>query len=309
MNALRMSADGRAKLIQREGFKTKAYRDSVGVWTVGVGHTAAAGPPIPHPGMEITRAQVDEILSRDLGQYESAVNASVRVPLTQGQFDALVSFCFNIGIDGFKGSTVVKLLNKGDYRGAADAFMKWVKPPEIRGRRESERQQFVRATYAQKVQQKRDEGEGAAPKLTAADLREAGSRTMSGTAQIKSGLVGVGTTVVGSGAMEALNQASDAAQTAQGVVSNVQNIHEAAKSAPTVLGWLHDYWPHILIGVNVVLAVACAYFVWRILHGAQRIERAKVEDTNEALARVSPEETLDESEIASDAVEAEPQQA
>lgn len=143
---LKMSADGRAKLMQREGVRTKAYKDSVGVWTIGIGHTAAAGPPRPRAGMVISRAEVDELLSRDLVQYEKAVNDAVRVPLSQGQFDALISFCFNIGIGGLRRSTVVKRLNAGNYRGAADALMFWVKPPEIRSRRESERQQFLKAT-------------------------------------------------------------------------------------------------------------------------------------------------------------------
>lgn len=120
--------------------------------------------------------------------------------------------------------------------------------------------------------------------VTAAELRKAGSRTMDGTSQIKSGLVGVGATVAGSGAVEALNQVSDTVSTAQSVVSNVQTVHEATKAAPGVLGWLHAYWPHLLIGLNVILALACAWFVWRIYAGARRVERAKVEDTNEALA-------------------------
>jgi GH24 family phage-related lysozyme (muramidase) len=96
--------------------------------------------------MVITRDEVDRLLSRDLVQYEDAVNKAVRVPLTQGQFDALVSFCFNIGTGGFKRSTVVRRLNQRNYRGAADALMFWVKPPEIRSRRETERTQFLKAT-------------------------------------------------------------------------------------------------------------------------------------------------------------------
>lgn len=146
MAALKMSADGRSKLMRREGVRTRAYRDSVGVWTIGVGHTAAAGPPAPKAGMVISMAEVDALLSRDIVQYEKAVNDSVHVPLSQGQFDALVSFCFNIGTGGFKRSTVVRRLNARSYRGAADALMLWVKPPEIRSRRESERQQFLKAT-------------------------------------------------------------------------------------------------------------------------------------------------------------------
>jgi lysozyme len=283
MTALRMSADGRAKLMQREGVRTKAYRDSVGVWTIGVGHTAAAGPPHPVAGMEISRAEVDRLLSRDLGQYEKAVNAAVRVPLSQGQFDALVSFCFNIGIGGFKGSTVVKLLNKRDYRGAADAFMKWVKPPEIRGRRESERQQFVRATYAQIAEAKIDAGEGTDAGLTAKDLRQAGSRTIAGADEVKRGIIGVassagvaaGTAAVNSGVdpSEVISKVSDAAEQAK-------NIHDAAQAAPDMLANLQSHWEWVVIAV---LLAACAYFAWRAWQGAKRVEAARVDDANSSL--------------------------
>ncbi|CCJ07116.1 lysozyme [Methylocystis sp. SC2] len=280
MTALRMSADGRAKLMQREGVRTKAYRDSVGVWTIGVGHTAAAGPPHPVAGMEISRAEVDRLLSRDLGQYENAVNGAVRVPLTQGQFDALVSFCFNIGIGGFKGSTVVKLLNKRNYRGAADAFMKWVKPPEIRGRRESERQQFVRATYAQKAEQS-----GGA--LTAADLRAAGSRTMDGAAMAKTGATAAVGLEALSGGADYLSKASDAADTASNIAANVQNVHQAAgaasQSATGVLAWLHAH-PGVLFGLELAITLGALAAIGYTLYGVSKIIRAKVDDTNDLLA-------------------------
>ncbi|MBI1867919.1 MAG: lysozyme [Methylocystis sp.] len=94
--------------MQREGVRTEAYRDSVGVWTIGVGHTAGAGAPKPKAGMKITRDEVDRILSRDLLKFEDAINAAVRVPLTQGQFDALCSFAFNVGIGAFQKSTLLK---------------------------------------------------------------------------------------------------------------------------------------------------------------------------------------------------------
>jgi putative chitinase len=131
--------------------------------------------------------------------------------------------------------------------------------------------------------------------VTAQDLRKAGSRIMSGTSQIKKNLIGLTTTVVGSGATVAVKQAvsspsdtleqvSNATQTASNIASNVQSIHEATLSAPTALGWLHDYWPHLLIGANVGLALLCAWFAWRIFSGALRVECAKVDDVNADLA-------------------------
>lgn len=139
---MKMSDEGRKRLTQREGVRLNAYKDSVGVWTIGIGHTSAAGPPNVTPGLTITAQECDAIFKRDLVQYEQAVTRAIRVPLAQHQFDALVSFGFNVGTGGFARSTVVKRINAGDMEGAAQAFMLWTKPPEITGRRRSEVVQF-----------------------------------------------------------------------------------------------------------------------------------------------------------------------
>lgn len=143
------SQRGRNLISDREGNVLKAYQDSVGVWTIGVGHTSAAGAPKVTRGMTITLAESDEILSRDLKTFEKAVRDAVKVPLTQNQFDALVSFCFNIGGGAFAKSTLVKKLNAGDTAGAADQFLRWnkVKGKVVRGlttRRQGERAQFLK---------------------------------------------------------------------------------------------------------------------------------------------------------------------
>lgn len=140
-----MSAEGRKRLMDREGVRLNAYRDSVGVWTIGIGHTAAAGAPIPKQGLRITMAECEAIFTRDLKKYEDAVRKAVRVPLSQGEFDALVSLCFNIGPGAFLTSTVVRRLNDGDRSGAAQAILMWNRPPEIIGRRKTEYQQFAQA--------------------------------------------------------------------------------------------------------------------------------------------------------------------
>lgn len=140
---MKTSAAGRKTLEAREGVRLKAYRDSVGVWTIGVGHTAAAGAPVPKAGLTITADECDAIFARDLVKYEKTVNDSVKVPITQTEFDALVSLCFNIGQGGFAKSTVVRRLNVGDRAGAAAAFMMWRKPKEIIGRRTGEMKQFL----------------------------------------------------------------------------------------------------------------------------------------------------------------------
>lgn len=275
MTALRMSADGRARLMQREGVRTRAYRDSEGVWTIGVGHTAMAGPPQPKPGMAITRAEVDELLSRDLVKYENIVNRNVRVPLTQGQFDALVSICFNVETALSSKSTIVKRLNKGDYRGAAKAIMLYNKPPEIVGRRESEQQQFIRATYAQIAQEKLDAGEGQAVRLTAKDLRKAGSRTMRGADEVQAGVVGGGISAVG-----ALGVASQVRDVASSVSETVSTAADSVTSAHSFLGWLSHDWQTLAI---IVLSALVVFFLWWTIRGARRVVRAKVDGTNEAL--------------------------
>jgi len=145
---MKTTAKGRALIEQREGTELVAYRDSVGVLTIGVGHTSAAGPPTVIPGMRITAAKADEILSRDLVKFETCVDAAVKVALADHEFDALVSLCFNIGGGNFTNSTLVKKLNAGDRMGAADAFMSWTKAggKVVQGlvnRRRAECQQFL----------------------------------------------------------------------------------------------------------------------------------------------------------------------
>lgn len=143
------SAAGRAAISLREGNKLQAYQDSVGIWTIGVGHTAAAGEPSPRRGMTITASQSDEILSRDLAKFEKAVNEAVKVALAQNEFDALVSLAFNIGGGAFAKSTLVRKLNANDKAGAANAFLSWNKAggKTLKGltiRRQAERQQFLK---------------------------------------------------------------------------------------------------------------------------------------------------------------------
>jgi lysozyme len=112
-------------LIKRfEGCKLKAYRDAVGIWTIGYGHT---GPNV-HDGLTITQKQADDILAQDVGRFASGVAANVRVSLTQSEFDALVSFAFNVGLGAFKTSTLLRLLNdNADRNVVASQFLRWNK--------------------------------------------------------------------------------------------------------------------------------------------------------------------------------------
>lgn len=138
-----LTAIGRAALVAREALKTHAYKDSVGIWTIGVGHTSAAGAPKVTAGLVISEAEALEIFSRDLTKFETTVDQAVKVPLADHERDALVSICFNIGQGGFAKSTFVKRLNEGNRAACAVAIMSWLKPPELLGRRTAERDQFL----------------------------------------------------------------------------------------------------------------------------------------------------------------------
>ncbi len=125
-----MSAIGLAALVGREALKTKAYLDSVGIWTIGVGHTAAAGAPIPYKGLTITRDEALAVFARDLQSYEDAVRDGVTVPLAVHQFDALASICFKIGQGWLKDSSFVKRINAGAMAAhIRAAILAWKKPP------------------------------------------------------------------------------------------------------------------------------------------------------------------------------------
>jgi lysozyme len=127
-----------------EGKRHKAYRDSKGLLTIGVGHLIKPDEKWLLTAT-LTDQQVEDLFRSDLKWCDDAVTSSVRVPLNQNQMDALYSLCFNIGADHFKQSEVVQHLNKNDYHGAANAFMNWVTPVVLKPRREKERDLFLRA--------------------------------------------------------------------------------------------------------------------------------------------------------------------
>ncbi len=107
---------------QSEGCRLVAYRDSAGVLTIGYGHTRGVVE-----GMTCTQAQAEAWLREDIHAAIADVNRLVKVPLTQGEFDALVDFDFNLGGGALRGSTLLRLLNDGDHAGAAEQFERWSK--------------------------------------------------------------------------------------------------------------------------------------------------------------------------------------
>lgn len=143
----RMSDAGLKELVGHEGIVLTRYKDSVGVWTVGVGHTKAAGPPDPKSfNGKLTIAESLDLFRKDVARYEDAVSAALKVSVSQAEFDALVSFHFNTG--GIKRASLVKSINAGDKKRAAKEFMNWSKPPEIVKRRRKEQKLFEDGTYS-----------------------------------------------------------------------------------------------------------------------------------------------------------------
>ena len=124
-----------------EGFKTKAYKDSNGNWTIGVGHLMRSQDRhMLH--RELSEEEVRGILHQDLKMCSEALESSVKVPVTRTQADALHSLCHNIGPDRMIRSDVVKHLNDGQTDKAANAFMQWTKPG-LKKRRQAERALFL----------------------------------------------------------------------------------------------------------------------------------------------------------------------
>ena len=109
-----------------EGKRLVAYDDGVGVWTIGFGTTIYPNGIKVKKGDTCTEAQAKSYMAHDLKKFEQAVNGAVNIPLNQNQFDALVSLAYNIGTGAFNKSTLVKKLNAGDIRGAADQFDVWI---------------------------------------------------------------------------------------------------------------------------------------------------------------------------------------
>lgn len=122
-----------------EGLRLKAYRDPVGILTIGYGHTGSD----VREGQTLSEQEAVQLLMDDVRFAEVAVKAYVNVPISQNQYDALVDFTFNVGVGALQSSTLLKKLNAGDYIGAGQEFHRWNKAggkvlPGLTKRRASE---------------------------------------------------------------------------------------------------------------------------------------------------------------------------
>ena len=141
---MQISENGLDLIRKFEGLRLAAYLCPSGVLTIGYGHT---GSDVKR-GQKIDEDRATELLMNDVKRFETSVNNLVKVEITQGMFDALVSFCFNLGAGSLHGSTLLRKLNAGDTAGAAEEFLKWDKAngkslAGLTARREAERQLFI----------------------------------------------------------------------------------------------------------------------------------------------------------------------
>jgi lysozyme len=147
---MKTSDKGIEQIKSFEGFRAMPYQDIVGKWTVGYGHLMVAGDGCVE-GSPITMGQATELLRKDLHTAEEAVNAC-GVELEQNEFDALVSFVYNLGVDAFQRSTLLKLIKSGNKLAASGEFPKWSmaggkEVPGILKRRHAEQDCFLHSTY------------------------------------------------------------------------------------------------------------------------------------------------------------------
>ena len=132
---MKVSENGKSKLKEWEGIELNVYRDVAGLPTIGVGHLLTrdelssgkimlGGVPVKY-GTGFTQQQVMDLLVQDLARFEQTVNETVKVPLEQNQFDALVAFALNVGAEAFKTSTLLKVLNQGQFAEVPDQLRRW----------------------------------------------------------------------------------------------------------------------------------------------------------------------------------------
>ncbi len=120
---MQLSREGTALICQFEGFSPVVYRCPAGLATIGYGHVLTPGEQLEQP---MTEAKAHQLLRQDVSIAEHAVIRLISVPLTQGQFDALVSFTFNLGAGALQRSTLRRVINRGDHAAVPTQLMRWV---------------------------------------------------------------------------------------------------------------------------------------------------------------------------------------
>jgi lysozyme len=194
---MKMTDEGLALIKRFEGFRSQAYRDATGVWTVGYGHTSMAGSPAVAAGLTVTRQQAGEILAADVDKFARQVEASLHVKLTDSQFAALVSFAYNVGVSNFRSSSVLRAVNARDFAAVPRRLQLWNKAggralPGLVARRAAEAQLFLKDESASR---------GPAP-LEATPVQvssgKPASQSTTTLAAVISAMAGIASTLMGS---------------------------------------------------------------------------------------------------------------
>jgi lysozyme len=195
---LNVTDEGLALLRRLEGCRCRAYKDAAGVWTIGYGHTSMAGPPRVKSGMKISQAEADTILARDVANVARGVSALLDVPLSDGQFSALVSFAYNVGLENFRTSSVLRAVNSKDFTAVPRRLSLWVKAggrvlPGLVSRRAAEAAMFVAATPSMAPASGEETGEARRDiePLSGTPMR----RSSTGFAAVLSGIAGVASSI------------------------------------------------------------------------------------------------------------------
>lgn len=218
---MRRISDEALALIKRwEGLRLQAYECEAGVWTIGYGHTKTA-----RPGQVISQTKAERLLMEDLAEFERAISEMVRVPLTDGQFGALVSWAFNVGTEAARRSTLIRRLNRLEYDAVPAELMRWNKVdrrvvPGLTNRRAAEAGLWARGS-----------------KVASASL--APEPASNSVADVVSG-TGTGKTAVGVGAA--------------GVAATL------AQAAPAIQS-LGSLGP--VVGIALILVAATLFILWR----------------------------------------------
>jgi lysozyme len=145
---MKMTDEGLELIKAFEGFRSRAYRDPVGVWTIGYGHTSMAGLPEVRAGMMVSEAEAAEILRCDVEMFARGVRQRLTRKVSDTQFSALVSFAYNVGLGALAKSSVLRAVNAGDFEAVPRRLALWTKAggrtlPGLVRRRAAEAALFV----------------------------------------------------------------------------------------------------------------------------------------------------------------------
>jgi len=240
---MQMSQMGINALLKKyEGSRVKAYRCPANIWTIGYGHTSAAGAPEVVDGMIITQQQADDILRRDLVKFETAVSGMVSKQITQQQFDVLVDFAYNVGAGALKTSTLLRKVNAADFDAVPVELMKWIKGggkvlPGLVRRRQAEIEWWTAPSpllshnRQQLAEQQNDHVQPDAPLQRTMAQSKQGNAAM-----LAAGLGGLGA------AKEIVAKAQDASDTADRLVGLLGNTTFVIMLAIIGLGAAIWYW-------------------------------------------------------------------